>query len=97
VGLWLKLSKFDYVIKYCPGITNPADKLSRRADYMTEEPLPTTPFLNLSTTDIFESEMSLLNLSTTVVLEMIRTRYREVLNGNDKIKKLIFAEILPEE
>jgi hypothetical protein len=63
---------------------------------MTEEPLPTIPFLNLSIIDTFGSEVSLLNLSTTVVPEMIRTRYREALNGNNEMKELISAEILPE-
>ena len=70
MGLWLKLSKFDYTIKHRPGAHNPADQLSRRADHRTEEPLPVTPFLNLS---------------ATTVPEAVRTRYQEALDHDDDL------------
>jgi Integrase zinc binding domain/RNase H-like domain found in reverse transcriptase len=81
VGLWLKLSKFDYVIKHRPGSSNPADMLSRRSDYRHEEPLPEIPFLNLS---------------AITVPETIRSRYEDSLANDEYAQEIMSAEELPE-
>ena len=96
VGLWLKLSKFDYVIRHRSGITNPADKLSRRADYMTEEPLLETPFLNLASIEPSTLNVPLLNLSATVVPETIRTRYAEAIAEDRDALGIISIDPLPD-
>jgi hypothetical protein len=82
-GLWLKLSKFDYVIHHRPGDKNPADALSRRFDHAREDPEDqgAVPFLNLAAVTV--SASPILNLALTTAPEAIRTRYEEALEEDD--------------
>lgn len=87
-GLWFKLCKYNYTVKHVPGKSHPADKLSRRSDYSTEEPLEEKPYLNLSSTDLNDLTAPLLNLSTTTIPETLRTRYQAALRQDEDLKDI---------
>jgi hypothetical protein len=78
----LKLTKFNYTIKYIPGQKNPADALSRRFNYAVqstaEEP---RPFLNFLVTQITTAATSALPIA-------IRAVYEQTLQDNDLTKEL---------
>jgi hypothetical protein len=76
----MKLSKFDYIIHYRPGVKNPADGLSRRADHaiLNLNESGSALFLNLAATFRFQLINPSIYLCYTV-LEVIRQSYAEII------------------
>ena len=98
VGLWMKLSKFDYVINHRPGAKNPADGLSRRADYAVKDEADQgpTPFLNLAATSRLQPLNPSVYLCYTMP-EVIRRGYQEALKDDAYAQDLLGGEELPDE
>jgi hypothetical protein len=71
VRSYLTLSKFDFVITYRPGATNPADGPSRRPDYMAEAQKPTQKYNHAFVAPLQEiltrkrTDLALVNAVTT--------------------------------
>jgi hypothetical protein len=76
----MKLSKFDYIIHHRPGVKNPADGLSRRADHAIPDPNEPGPalFLNLAATSRLQPINPSIHLCYTVP-EVIRQGYAEAI------------------
>jgi hypothetical protein len=76
----MKLSKFDYIIYHRPGVKNPADGLSRRADYVISDlnESGSALFLNLAAISRLQSINPSIHLCY-IVPEVIRQGYAEAI------------------
>ena len=72
------LATFDFIIQFRPGTSNPADGLSRRADYMDKSKAEGGSFLKFAATD--EISMELITTGKAMLME---ARSLTIVNTNE--------------